>query len=91
MYHSQKHLMVAAKISWDELLKLAAAEILNLDISTLVLKRLGLTERAFEDLAEKPKTWVELAVRQVVGQQDLVVAASSCLRPCCCTPQPLAR
>ena len=70
--HNQKHPMVAAKISWDELLKLAAAEILNLDISPLVLKRFGLTERAFEDLAEKPKTWVELAVLQVVGEQDLV-------------------
>ena len=64
--------MVAPKLSWDELFKLAAAEILNLDISPLVLKRFGLTERAFEDLAERPKTWVDLAVLQVVGEQDLV-------------------
>ena len=53
LYHSQKHTRVAAQISWDELLKLAAAEILNLDISPLVLKRFGLTERAIEDFAEK--------------------------------------
>ena len=37
-----------------------------------MLKRFGLTERAFEDLAERPKTWVDLAVLQVVGEQDLV-------------------
>ena len=72
LYHNQKHPMVAAKISWDELLKLAAAEILNLDISPLVLQRFGLPERAYEDLEERPKTWVELAVLQVVGEQDLV-------------------
>ena len=72
MYHNQKHPMAAAKMSWDELLKLAAAEILNLDISPLVLKRFGLTERAFEDLTERPKTWVDLAALQVVGEQDLV-------------------
>ena len=72
MYHNQKHPMVAAKMPWDELLQRAAAEILNLDISPLVLKRFGLAERAFEDLAERPKTWVDLALLQVVGEQDLV-------------------
>ena len=72
MYHNQKHPMVAAMMPWDELLKLAAAEILNLDISPLVLERFGLTERAFEDLTEKLNAWVDLAVLQVVGEQDLV-------------------
>ena len=41
LYHNQKHPMVAATKPWDELLKLAAAEILNLDISPLVLQRLA--------------------------------------------------
>ena len=64
--------MVAATVPWDELFKLAAAEILNLAISPLVLKRFGIAERAFEYLADMQHTWVRLAVLQVVGEQDLV-------------------
>ena len=98
LYHNQKHPMVAATFSWDELLKLAAAEILNLDISPLVFQRFGLPERAYEDLEERPKTWVELAVLQVVGEQDLVaerlVPALAFHRPVsdhAAAHQPLAR
>ena len=37
-----------------------------------VLQRFGMTEEALVDLEVRPKTWVDLAVLQVVGEQDLV-------------------
>ena len=51
----------------------AVSIILNLEITPEVLKRFGTCEENLRDLRElEPKTWVDLAVLQVVGEEDLV-------------------
>jgi hypothetical protein len=72
LYYNQKHATVAADTSWDELMQKAVAEILDLAITPQTLKRFGFSVEALEDMEARPKTWVELAVLQVVGEQDLV-------------------
>ena len=50
----------------------AVVEILNLELTPLILERFGWNEEALQALDERPKTWVHLAVLQVVGEEDLV-------------------
>ena len=69
-YWCGKHESVASSTSWDELLQKSVSLILSLEITPRVLNNFKMNE---EDLAgDRPKTWVELAVLQVVGEQDLV-------------------
>ena len=72
LYYNQKHATVAAVTSWDEMMQRAVSEILTLEITPQVLQRLRWSEEAFAALEERPKTWVELAVLEVVGEQNLV-------------------
>ena len=50
----------------------AVSEILNLDITEKVLKRFALNEETLGEMEERPKTWVALAVLQVLGEERLV-------------------
>jgi hypothetical protein len=53
----------------------AVADILNLELTPLILQRFGWNEQAIQALDEKHNsstTWVHLAVIQVVGEEDLV-------------------
>ena len=63
---------VALETSWDQLLQNAVNLILSLEISPEVLERMKTTEEDLVDMDARPKTWVDLAVLQVVGDQDLV-------------------
>ena len=72
LYYNQKHPTVASSTSWDELLQKAVSEILDLDITPKVLKRFSSNEEALGAMETRPRTWVALAVLQVVGEEDLV-------------------
>ena len=71
-YWSGKHTLVASSDSWEGLLQRSVSLILSLDISDQVLERFRLTEDDLAAMLERPKTWVDLAVLQVVGDQGLV-------------------
>ena len=72
LYYNEKHPTVACSTSWDMLLQRAVSEILNLDITEKVLKRFALNEETLGEMEERPKTWVALAVLQVLGEERLV-------------------
>ena len=69
---NSKHQKIAAGSSWEDLLRQATGLILNLEVTPEFLVRFGSTLEAFEARQPRPKTWVEYAVLQVVGDQDLV-------------------
>ena len=69
---SGAHAKVATQMSWTDLLGKATGIILNLSVTPEFLQRFGSTSTAFESLHPAPKTWVEFAVLQVLGDQDLV-------------------
>ena len=71
LHHNQKHPAVTSEDSSDELLQRTATELLNLEITPLVLQRFKVAEEDLDAMAERPKTWVEPAVLQIVGEQDL--------------------
>ena len=48
--------------------------ILSLEITTQLLERLKLSEPDLEGMDARPKTWVDLALLQVVGDPGLVDA-----------------
>ena len=48
------------------------ADILNLELTPLIIQRFGWNEEALQALNEKAKTWAHLAALQVVGEEDLV-------------------
>jgi hypothetical protein len=72
LYYNQKHPTIASSTSWDELLQKAVSEILDLDITPKVLNRFSSNEEALGAMKTRPRTWVALAVLQVVGEEDLV-------------------
>ena len=67
-----KHAQVAGNTSWDELLAKASRILLDLELTPEVLLRFNSSPTQLLAMARPPKTWVELAVLQVVGEQDLV-------------------
>ena len=72
LYFKQKHPSMATSTTWDELMQKAVAEILNRELTPLILKRFGWNERALQALDERPQTGAHLVVLQVVGEEDLV-------------------
>ena len=72
MHWNAKHNKVVERTSWDELHNQAVSHILNLEISEHVLGRLKYTADDVAALDPRPRTWVELAVLQIVGEQALV-------------------
>ena len=50
----------------------AVSEIMNLEITPQILQRFGFSEEALVAMEAESRTWVELAVLQVVGEQNLV-------------------
>ena len=48
------------------------AELLELELTPLILNSIGWHEKALQALDEIPTTWVRRAVLQVVGEEDLV-------------------
>jgi hypothetical protein len=72
LYYNQKHPTVASSTSWDELLQKAVSEILDLEITPKVLDSFSSNEEALGAMKTRPRTWVALAVLQVVGEEDLV-------------------
>ena len=72
VYYNHKHPSVASSTSWDVLMQRAVSEILNLDITEKVLKRFALNEETLGEMEERPKSWVALAVLQVIGEERLV-------------------
>ena len=71
-YWSGKHPSVACETSWEDLMAKAVALILSLEITPEVLKRFHMEEDDLAAMAARPKTWVDLAILQVVGKEDLV-------------------
>ena len=72
VYYNHKHPSVASSTSWDVLMQRAVSEILNLDITEKALERFALTEETLGEMEERPKSWVALAVLQVMGEERLV-------------------
>ena len=72
LYYNSKHPSVASSTSWDVLMQRAVSEILNLEITEKVLKRFALNEETLDEMEERPKSWVALAVLQVMGEERLV-------------------
>ncbi len=73
LYYNQKHEQVASCTSWDELMQKGVSEILNLEITPQILQRFGVSAEALQAMEHRPRTWVELAMLQVVGEQNLVL------------------
>ena len=71
-YWSGKHPSVACETSWDELMQRAVSLILSLEITPKVMERFHMKEEHLAAMDARPKTWVDLAILQVVGEQDLV-------------------
>ena len=71
-YWSGKHPSVAAETSWDDLMKKAAGLIVDLGVSDRVLERFHLKEEDLAAMDARPKSWVDLAILQVVGEEALV-------------------
>ena len=69
-YWTSKHPRVAAVCSWDELFEKAQGHIVDLSLTPEVLQRFKLTS-----MDNPPKTWVEMAVRHVVGQEEETLVA----------------
>jgi hypothetical protein len=72
MHWSSKHPKVAAECSWDELVAKAVEILVDLSLTPKALERFQTTPEALEGMVDPPKTWVELAVLEVVGEEDLV-------------------
>ena len=71
-YWNSNHDKVASAMSWDQLVGKATSVILDLEISPAFLQRFDIILDDFQAMDPQPKTWVELAVLKVVGEQDLV-------------------
>jgi hypothetical protein len=71
-YWNGKHAFVSSCTSWDELMEEATEIILELKITPEVLKRFGTTEQEVMTMNPQPTSWVEIALRSVLGEQDLV-------------------
>ena len=67
---SGKHKSIGLEASWDEIMRRAVPIILDLEVTPEVLQRLKVDGTVLEDMQDK--TWVGLAVRQVVGEAELV-------------------
>jgi hypothetical protein len=72
LYFNSKHPVVAPESTWDSLLQKAVHLILGLDITPSVLGKFKVSESDLDDLEPKPKTWVELAILQAIGDMDQV-------------------
>ena len=76
LFWTGHHPHVVAESSWDEVMQKAVSNILSLDVDPEVRKRFskGLKDmdEGMVDLEERQITWVNLAVLQVVGEQNLV-------------------
>ena len=71
-YWTNKHKSVVSETSWDELLGFAVKLILDLQITPRVLEHFNMTQADLDAWETPPRSWVCLAVYQVVGQEDLV-------------------
>ena len=67
LYWNAKHNMTASSTSWDELVQQAEHQILDLTICDRVLLRFKTTRAAVDAMDPRPRTWLDLAVLQVVG------------------------
>ena len=72
LYWAGKHPTVACDTTWDQLMQKAVSLILSLEITIEVLERFKLSETGLEGMGARPRTWVDLALLQVVGDPDLV-------------------
>lgn len=72
LYYNQKNPSVASSTTWDQMMQMGVAEILDLDITPRVLKRFSSNEAALGMFANRPRTWVHLAVLQILGAEDLL-------------------
>ena len=52
LYVKQQHPSVATSTTWDDLMQKAMAEILNLELTPLILQRFGWTEKALQALGD---------------------------------------
>jgi len=71
-YWSGSHPSVACETSWEDLMQRAVSLILSLEMTPQVLERFHVSEDDVQAMDPRPRTWVDLAVLQVVGEQDLV-------------------
>ena len=71
-YWSGKHPAVASDSSWDVVLQTATSLNLSLEITPGVLDRFKKSEEDLAGMDVRPKTWVELAVLQIVVDEHLV-------------------
>ena len=69
---SGKRPEVASSTSWDALMQAAIVNILELEITQKVLERFNKTEEDMTALSERPRTWVALAILDVVHEEHLV-------------------
>ena len=73
-YWIGKHPSVARESSWDVLMQKAVSSILSVEITPQVLERFLLKDEDLQALSTRPRTWIELAVLQVVGEEAEVAA-----------------
>ena len=73
LYYNQKHPNVATSTTWEDLLQKAVSEILDLALKPVVLERFGWDEQGLQELLlDRPRTWVHLAVHEVVHDENIV-------------------
>ena len=71
-FWSCDHPNVAAECAWDELFDRAKHQIFDLAVTPEVLQRFERKPEDMHSMPTPPKTWVELSVLYVVGEQTLV-------------------
>ena len=71
-FNITKHICVASDATWDKAMANAIENIVDLGLNAKVLERFNVTQDDLAAMEEEPKTWVELAVLQIVGDDDLL-------------------
>ena len=72
MKWNDHHTRVASDSSWEEIMTKATSLILDLEVTPRALEALGMTQEHYQGLDPQPKTWVELLLLQMLGEQQLV-------------------
>ena len=75
LYFKQKYNSVATSTAWNDMMQKAVVDILNLELTPLILQRFGWNEKALQALDEMPKTWYTSLrfkwwVRRTLWQRD---------------------
>ena len=76
MYHTSRHPNLAMEETWDGMAEKFTRNILDMEVSEHVLKRLKITQGDLDGRGWAPATWIDLLVLMAVDDQALAAAAA---------------